>query len=752
MMHNSLLISDRLRKANEDEIARERRDPHRLIAKLSREGTTGPKELLLEGGWGVRIEADYPGIQEAADDLNDFLRRTGMGCFNGERTDGLFVLRADPNVVSGGFRRLASSDAVILSASDIRGIWAAIVYLEKEMTVRGITAIQDGIVERSPAWKVQIGQAPYGANYLVPDLSEAYLSDDVFRLMIHFGVNGLTIYGDWLLYVKSDRFPELNHPNYDAHIRTLRDAAQRAGKYGISLYYVPVSPKLEENHPLFARMPSARGARISPGLRTNGKHIHNLCSSDPDSLAFHAETMAGLFREVPELGGLILIIGGESYYHCFMRPDRRGLKEDERTNCPRCAGRTPEEVVNGLLQATADAVHSIKPGAPVMAWPYSAFIWSSDPAQLRLLEGMTPGVSLLTTIDKDEWVEKERHFKLIWDYSVDYGGPAGNLIRQAEMTRERNIPLYIKTETAIGLESIHIPYWPALGRLAEKWRNVASFRPAGVLQSWMFFGMWGSRAEELGWWAAWHPERDPDEIVRLIARRDFGVHAERFVQAWERMGEAAEHLPYIPIYFTGPEFIGPAHPLAFGNESDRMEEFEGLLYYLQENEETFSTVVNEVRHNLALKTLPHEHMKRTMKSKDEPQPLYEIVLEEYAAACEAARSAYENVAGIDMSAGVPEATNAAEEQLMIEFVYRTLLTTLHVYRFLAAKERGDTRFMTEIARLEKDNTVAALRLLEDAPWLDLACRNDGLFPSSVRMMQAKLRRLESDLRRLDMQN
>ncbi|MDQ6419723.1 hypothetical protein RB620_09805 [Paenibacillus sp. LHD-117] len=746
MMHNSLLIADRLRQANEDKISRDRRDPHRNVVPLDSCNVIGREELRLDGEWEIRIEADFPGMEEAAADLADYLDRSGIRVT--DRSPRTIVLRSDAPLDAGSFRREVDTDRIVVSASDIGGIWAGIVYLEKELSTRGAPAIRRGKIDRSPAWDVQIGQAPYGANYLVPDLDEEFLSDDAFRLMIHYGVTGMTLYGDWLFYVSSSIFPELNHPDYIHSIQVLKRAAARAKKYGVSLYFVPVSPKLDGHHPLFERVPSARGAKISPGLKENGKSIYNLCSSDPQSLAFHAETMAGLFREVPDLGGLILIIGGESYYHCFMRPDLTDIESDARTNCKRCQVKRPEEAVNALLQATADAVHKVKPDAPVMAWPYSAFVWSSDPTQLELLSGMAPGVALLNTIEKDEWVKKDGYRKLIWDYSVDYTGPASNLIQQAEIVRRKDIPLYIKTETAIGLECIHIPYLPSLGRLADKWRQTANMKPTGVLQSWMFFGMWGSRAEELGWWASWFPNQSTEETIRLMAQRDFGSDAPAYIRAWSELGEAAARLPYIPQYFTGPEFIGPAHPLIFGDEPENKETYEALLYYLQENEETFSTVVNKVKHSLVLVSMPYRHMESVMKSED-GRELSEILITEYSIACTHARRAFEEVAHLALLADPQLAAIATEERLLIEFVYRTLQTALHTYRFLLAKERGEEAEMTRIAILEEDNTRAAARLLNEAPWLDLSRRNDGNFPSSLTMIEAKLTSLNKARKRLE---
>ena len=65
---------------------------------------------------------------------------------------------------------------------------------------------------------------------------------------------------------------------------------------------------------------------------------------------------------MPELGGIICIIGGESYYHCFMRVAGAPIGE---TNCPNCKGKHAE---------TEIAKPSEAPLEPTSSWSQSASI------------------------------------------------------------------------------------------------------------------------------------------------------------------------------------------------------------------------------------------------------------------------------------------------------------------------------------------------------------------------------------------
>lgn len=810
MMHNSLFIRDRLAAANTSGIQRLTRDPHRSVIPWQKnDGSEGEGEgagelqaegmLKLSGSWAVLAAspaaAATPGVVEACEDIAAFLRKLGLAAAVGEAVEaddaeapetpvavpntapnaalnaasGYIRLRIDSSVAEGEYVRCVQPGEIILSASSMQGMWAAAVGLERELANRGTPFLKLGEEQHRPAWKVQISQAPFGSNYLVPDLCEPYLSESAFRKLAHWGINGMTIYGDWLCYVQSERYSELNAVDYEKNIALLRQAAASAAKYGIRLYYVAVSPKLRSDHPLFQRLPDVRGARLArpaePGESAERKpDLHNLCSTSPASLELHQEVFGNLFREVPQLGGLNLIIGGESYYHCYMRPDLAGLPPGRKTNCACCSSYTAEEAVNMLLAATAQAVHAVEPAAPVLAWPYSAFIWSSDPAQLALLEGMSPEVDLLTTIDKDQLAQKEGYRKLIWDYSVDYAGPADHVRLQREVLERKAAAqkagapgaepyskLYIKTETALGLELIQFPYIPCLPRLHRKWRNVAEQAPAGVLQSWMFFGMWGSRAEELGWWANWHPGKTEDEVLEVMARRDFREHAGAIRNAWTAVDRAVSHLPCVPNYFSGPEFIGPAHPIYWEPPVQPDDRFRALLYYLQEHEETFSTAVKEVWHSLIMDQLPHAFLSGVIQPDSEASST-EIAIDEYRLAWQAALEAYEHLRGLAATEATAQQV-LEEEQTVVEMFYRTLETVYHTYRFLQLQEarlhgaatEADEQEMRAIFRREAANTRAAIPIYERAPWLDLGLRVDGHYPSSLAMARAKLAYMEAEL-------
>jgi hypothetical protein len=578
----------------------------------------------------------------------------------------------------------------------------------------------------------------------VPDFSPEYLSDDAFRLYAHYGVNSMMIYGDLLCYVRSAVFPELNCADYERNIHVLGDAAQRAARYGVRFSYVVVGPKLRATHPVFLENPTARGSGLRSRLQD--RTIHCLCSSDERCLSFYSETFENLFRQVPELAGLILIVGGESFYHCRMWGHAV-------VRCTRCYARETEDVVAALVKTTADAVErgqSAGGGAPdayVVAWPYNTDSWER-PDCLALIDTLPSNAGLYDQIDRKQLYQKEGYAKLIWDYSVDFTGPSDSILARSGRAKERGLPLFLKTETGIGLEVFQYPYVPAMQRLADKWQVVRDLEPQGVLQSWLFYGTFGSRAEELGRWAAYGLDLDRDGFLRAMAVRDFGPEAaDRVLRGWQRMSQAVGHIPCITLrtYYIGPSFLGPCHPLVPRRDAEIPDIFYGVLYYLQEGEETFSRARTEVRTSLVMDTLPDTARDVYVYWEGEGDG-WDIVLGEYRAAANHAREAWQILVGARVLTGTAQdARNLGEEILLCELIYRTFASCGNTVAYLAARRElegtGNPRCAGEMRRIatsEVENALAAVHIYEAAPWLDLAERTDGIFSPCVAMIEQKV--------------
>ncbi len=740
MLHNSLMRRDLLLAMNANALVLHRRELHRNVA---RRGKAKPAagEIEMTGAWSVRTARDGEAERAVADDAADFLQRMEVTIDPAAPRQVLLEIGSEDK----GFRCVVAGDRVEVHAADAGALWAGWVHLENAMRAADGAILPAGELRRRPAWEVQIAPPTWGANYSVPDLSDEFLGDDTFRSLAHAGANGLFVYGDFLLYAQDTRLAELNREDAAKNIATMWDASERAMPFGVKLYFVAVSPKLPADHPLFKRLPETRGAQLAHHPGSAAPPLHCLCSSSADALGFHADVFANLFKQAPLLGGVILIIGGESYYHCFMRA---GGSKLGHTNCPHCEGKLSEDVIANFLKITADAVTSANARAKVMAWPYSAqYFWSDEPNQLKLIERLPANVALLSEIDKDQTVLRGGYPKRIWDYSVDYDDHSDRIVAQSLACRENERDLFIKTETSHGIELLHLPYVPAIGRSAKQWQSVRALRPRGVLQRWGFIGMFDSAAERIGYLARWDPNFAPESATLAVARQLFGGElAPQIVAAWKHFDDAVHHIPLLTTgaYYTGPAFLGPCHPLPVWDPKAQVPDaFKGNLYYLAESEATFSSARKNAKDDLTLTST------KQLGLFGDEGPIA-AVISEFSLARDAARAGHEVLAKIDAPAQPPTVREEViEQQALGEYLYRTFVATVNTIRFIRAVEvaKGDRQSiraqLVEIASDELANARAARRIYDAAPWLNHKLRLDVGAPDSLAMIEEKVRLLEA---------
>jgi hypothetical protein len=727
MQHNSFGKHDLLLGINNQPLVRTRREPHRNVGR-DPEARPQAGQFALEGAWSVESVSGHAAEQAAAADLEDFLRRLEVAISQQAPRQ----IRVGVTGEGAGFTLRATPEVIELSAVDAAALWAGLVHLENEMRTAGGPFLRAAETSRRPAWEVQICPPSWGANFFVPDLTPESLDDEVFRSMAHQGINGMLLYGDFLAYAVDTRFPELEHPEARRHLEVLKEASERALRYGIRFYYVAVSPKLPEDHPVFVRVPEARGARLGWKPVGDGPTIHCLCSSSAEALGFHADMMRNLFTAAPELGGVILIVGGESYYHCYMRAADSAIGE---TNCAQCRTRAVEELIGDFVEVSSNAVKSVSPQAQVMVWPYTAhWVWSRERFQLKFIDELPANTALLSEVEKDQNYLKDGYSKLIWDYSVDYGGPSDRIVAQTLRCSQQDRDFYIKTETAHGIELLHFPYVPCLGRSARKWQGLRTLRPRGVLQRWGFVGAFDSVAERIGYEACWDPEFAPPTATAAVAAQLMGAAAPEVVRAWDAFDRAVGHIPTLTIanYYIGPMFLGPAHPLPTW-EGETPEAFLGTFYYLVELEATFTEVFKVRRDDMTMHTY-----QQLFTPGDGAAP--ETIVAEFERARDHAEAGWRILHDIDTAPLPPHCRREVEEQLAIgEYLYRNFRTTVNTLQFLRLKADGaGHEELVAIARDELENSIAARRIYEVAPWLSHHLRLDiGTLPS-IEMVDAKV--------------
>ena len=132
---------------------------------------------------------------------------------------------------------------------------------------------------------------------------------------------------------------------------------------------------------------------------------------------------------------------------------------------------------------------------------------------------------------------------------------------------------------------------------------------------------------------------------------------------------------------------------------------------------------------------------------------YDLLIDGFRKAAEGAGQAWTALRDAESRARLPaDRVHFQEELALTELIHRTFVTCANVLAFLYARRQGertgnpaDWDTMRTLARAERENALAAARIYETAPWLDLAERNDGRYSRCRDMIAEKVRWIEEFL-------
>jgi len=555
------------------------------------DGTLAEGEVSIDGTWGVASPKD-------ADPLTDLMvghfaefmqQRMGLVLFRRAIEDpypGLGAHRANPgenqdspqspkSVVflpsGGGDPEVPESYTISVQPREIRvagrdpeGLRDGVVKLVDRIGFRRAPILSLGEMTYRPRLAVRLGKVP---------------KDGSYRDLVFMGYNAvITGYHSLYALSRSEAIPPLVALRQPDSLHAALEEAKKARKYGLKTYlHLDTKHKFGEDAPVFREHPDIRGTQT---WKADG--LYTLCTEHPLGQRYLSESIEGIFGADPDLDGVMIIIGGEGFYHCFMRP--YGV-EKGHTSCKRCEKLGAETVVSNLCNRLAEAARRASPKAEVIVWPYSAAaVWSADKDQVGFIDRLQPGVAVLTEIEKDEVLSKEDGVhKLLWDYSIDLVGPGQRAKHQIEACREAGLPIYLKSEPELAFEASGLPQIPCMDRW---WDRAEALASSGVDGAWVFpyfRPCYGTSAAEVAKFVWWDPAPDKDETLGRLAVRLAGELAGPHLRnAWRHVSDAIAHSPEIPPYFCGPHYLGPAHPMCASPTAALPEVFFGQFRFYKE--------------------------------------------------------------------------------------------------------------------------------------------------------------------------
>lgn len=539
---------------------RELQRPIHAPVKLS---GAGPKPNELDFRNGAHFIAEFPDprglLRTACADFNDFLKSIGL---KGGGPCRIITAHARTSVFE-EYRIAVEKNSIAVLAADTEGIRRGLVYLEDQILARGACALPFGAVKRKPFVRTRLSRCFYGPINRPPKRRDElndninYYPEGYLNRLAHNGVNAL-----WLTIKFKDICPSKIIPEYgqnpERRLNKLRAIIRQCARYGIKIYPFCIEPAFfPDNSPVLKAHPELKGHES----RISGAKQFAFCTSAALGRAYLEEAARVLFTLAPGLGGLILIPVGERITHCysvFLPENRQG----EPINCPRCAKRTPLAVLADTLAALERGMHSVSPGAELIAWPYGQMILWGKKMMVKAAGHAPPNVILQYNFETGGTARQLGKPRPLWDYWLSWTGPSRLFADCARAARKNGTRIFAKLQTSCSHEVATTQYVPAPGLIYRKYKAMRRLGVSGAMQGW-FFGNYPCLMTKASEMLAFNPfpktERD---FLLTLARRDWGESASEVARAWDYFRKGYSQYPAEHVFgYYGPMHDGPVWPL-----------------------------------------------------------------------------------------------------------------------------------------------------------------------------------------------
>ncbi len=511
----------------------------------------GSTDGCLRGG--VVLDVDWPGALESVETAWSSLRRV-LSAKGVVEAAGGYPIRVCREASYGREEYSVSIDptGAALRAADADGLRRAIYFLEDRLCeARGPSATA-GTWRRRPFVKHRISRCFFGPTYRPPKHIDE-LSDDIdyypeayLDKLAHEGVNGL-----WLTMYFRD-LPSSLFPAFGAgsarRFSKLRQTVARCARYGIRIYVFFSEPKGfgKAHHTIDkgAVAPHPEVAQPQDGL------YGSFCTSTVAGRQYLEESLTTLFREVPDLGGVINIMLGEDNGSCVAH----GVLSGGRCVCPRCAARPAGEIYRELGEVMGGAIHRVSPDAEFIGWFYAPGSRDGSPLAARLAAAMArwpDDCGVMVNFESGARADQLGKPRTAFDYSLAFLGPS-ELFRQVAGTCRR---VAAKLQVGCSHENATVPFIPVPGNLYEKYRAMHDLGVYAAMQCWYFGnypGLMNRAAGEL----SFEPFPETEEaFLTALARPVWREHASREVRAWQCFAAGYRQFPTNLAF----EWYGPLH-------------------------------------------------------------------------------------------------------------------------------------------------------------------------------------------------
>jgi hypothetical protein len=386
--------------------------------------------------------------------------------------------------------------------------------------------------------------APFGDPLLQPELDP--FPDGLLQRLNKQGINGVWLHVVLHQLTSSNIFPELGD-GHKTRLKNLRILAKRTEKYGIKIYLYMNEPRA---------MPPSFFKDRKDLMGFQDKDFGTLCTSVPLVRQWIKESLANVFNQIPELGGVFTITGSENLTNCW--------SHQQGNLCPRCSKRPPAEVIAEVNKTIAEGVWQGNPDAKVIVWDWGwpdGTAWGENRWAADIIKLLPDNVYHMSVSEWSKPLQRGGINAKVGEYSMSVVGPGPRAQRLWKIAKKRNLKTIAKVQVNNTWELSAIPYLPVMNLIARHIKNLQDEDINGLMLSWSLGG-YPSPNLELVKYIQDHPTHSISQSLRIIATKRYGEKsAPDVIKAWSIFSSAFTEFPYGLSIYTAPMNYGASNPL-----------------------------------------------------------------------------------------------------------------------------------------------------------------------------------------------
>lgn len=366
------------------------------------------------------------------------------------------------------------------------------------------------------------------------------IPDGLLARLAEKGVNGI-----WMHVVLRqlapgrEDFPEFG-AGHEQRIQTLKKLVAQAKRYGIGIYLYMNEPRAMPPA-FFESRPELAGIREGD--------FWTLCTSTPKVRNWISNSLAYVFGEVPDLGGVFTITASENLTSCASHGRHR--------LCPRCSKRTDAEIIAEVNATIEQGVHRGSPNARVIAWDWG---WKGHGDAPDIISLLPKNVALMSVSEWSLPIERGGVKAKIGEYSISAVGPGPRATKHWKYAKQAGLKTIAKVAFNNTWEMSAVPFLPVMDLIAEHCENLKEVGVDGTMLSWTLGG-YPSPNLLVSQYFSTQPNATKETVLQKIAQDRFGIAAAPHVRkAWTAFSVAFRNFPYGGgVMYNAPQQMGPAN-------------------------------------------------------------------------------------------------------------------------------------------------------------------------------------------------